>query len=634
MEGIPAIAKKPPAFGRRSKPGSGVNSRGASVDLTHPDIGIEKASPDTCTPRSSFSSPLSSSPSPAVAPPASLHSLLSFIASQDDEPHPSPAAALTEERAPALPSPPFSTPSPSSSSSTPHWRPFSSTAALPSTPSSPSPASSSPPQSSAFSAYQSRLTSLTSTIASLRTQLSSATAEHQSAQSALSARYESALSAQLSFIEGLVADKQRLVGEVEAGEKERKALEERAMERCVDLQLQCDARAKVDLERAKKEWREKETKLIKASLLRSMQAELATTLQHEKDAREALAQQHHAALRTALAEADRVSNTLQHDLRQDLSVQHERQLQRESTKHAESTQALLERFERREDDLRRLHREELDQQRKIHQDEKTHLATTHQRDLDRAEAEFAKREKRSEMLHQERLTSLQSSADEQLRIALLTKDADNDEALRVAEANMKQRLTKENEAELAHVIERLGQETVQMSLQDSKKHQAAMAELERNFAQHRERETKRAEDLSRQIADFTKQRDVAAKDQRKLEEELRTTTKQLDTAVADLEDRKARETRDRGRAAEGVDELRAEIRELKAQFEDSKKKMLASHREEIERREREAEDVRQREMRDLKRRVEDITRKKDDIIMGLQRDLRTMQSQALSIQNL
>ena len=579
--------------------------------------GIRTATPSTTT--------RSASPSHAPARPAGLSTSASSPASSFSSHHRSMSATASYAR------------------SSPPIHPFSSTTS-PATSSSPlsSASNSSTSASSPFEAYKAKLTALTNTVTTLESTITALQHSHTqsleqqqhthiAALASLQKQHEARLTEQLSFIEQLVTSKQQLTTDLDTLTLRTKQHEEQLMARHVELELAAEDKLKQRLETAKSEWRDKELRLVKANVTKAMEREVERLMAKQAMDVKAVDEQWQQKLSVIREDAERQWQTREVDVRRQCAEDGRREREREERRRDDLVRQLTLDFTTKQTELSRQHEQERrsDRQR---WDEKQHTdqLARHKADTDRDE--------RLNSEWQQRLTTQQESceADKQRHEAECEHKLQR--AIQQAEERLRATVRTEGEAELAHVIERLGEETVQLSKDERAKHKHAIDQLTQQHTVDRQQWAAKHSQCTQQMQRQSEQLVAQQKQWEKRSDEWAERWKEAEEWKRQLEQLRAEQQQatvvqqhSRQHDTDALTAVQQQLKRSTERWQRERQQLLDDHRDDKSSWQQRHTDNHNRDMQEVERRVKDTIRKKDEVIDGLQTEMRRLQGQIVAM---
>ena len=663
--------KRLPAFGRRSRTSSTSNSR--QITPRDSQLTDEPAAyPDkTDSARGSLSAAVGGSG-------GKFESIMSFIAAKEEEADASVDGNSTTDAASshasrsvsASSTPPRSagtsstlSSSPVSASSAHHHRsmsaavnyphspaaihPLSSTTSLPRTPlsrSTPSTVTASTPNSaSPFDAYKAKVHSLTHTINTLESSLHSLQQQHDQhittqnnthadAITLLHKQYEARLTEQLSFIEQLVTTKQQLTAELDATTDRVKQREEQLLARHVELELAAEEKLKQRLEAAQQQWREREMRLMKAGINRAMEREVGQLKARQAEEVRLLDEKWKEKFSTTREELERQALTREAEVRRRCAEDGKVEREREERRRDELVRQMTLDLTTKQAEVSRQHEQERRSDRQRWEEEK-------QADADRRHRADTEREERLTREWQQRLIALQQSHEADKQRHESECDHKLQRAIADAEEQLRAQVRREGEAELAHVIERLGEETVQLSKDERAKHRQAIDQLQRERTEERSTWTEKERMWQVQLDRCNEQLKATQVQLKKQGEEWQARWKeaeewkqQLDQLHAERQRSAVVQQHGRQQDSDALSALQQQLKRGTERWKRERQQLLDEQQEERAAWQSSRSDEKHtRELREVERRVKETVRKKDEVIDGLQIEMRRLQGQIVTM---
>ena len=670
--------KRVAAFGRRS------NSNSHSTTPRHHKTSNDStAFPDkTDSARGSFSAAAGKSG-------GKFESILSFIAAKEEEAEELDDSIASGQQRPSTTrsaSPSHSTllstlpsPNPSSSASmfsARHQRSMSATvtpAQLPAhthslastlsttrttpTPSSPTPSTTPPPTLTApsttritattttpspFEAYKSKLSHLTNTITTLQSNLTTLTTQHnhslQQQQhshnesiTTLTKQYDTRLQEQLNFIEQLVSTKQQLTSELERQTAHIQQKEQQLLSRHVELELEAQDKVKQQLEASRNEWRVKELAIVRSSITKAMEKELEKVHSKQKEEVRAVEERWREKLQTSRAEVERQRKVSEEEVRRQCVEEGRREREREERRRDELVRQMTLDFATKQSELSRQHEQERRSDRQRWEDEK-------QAEDDKRRKADTDRDERFHREWQQRLTALQHSHEADKQRYESECEHKLQRAIKDAEEQLRAQVRREGEAELAHVIERLGEETVQLSKDERAKHRQAIEKLQRDRLDE-QKQWKDSDEVWRhkldhameQLREQQKQWERRSGEWQVRWREAEEWKVQLDQLQSERKQTVVVQQHTRQHDNDALTALQQQLKRSSERWKRERQQLVDEQQEERAAWQVRWDEKHEKEMREVERRVKETVRKKDEVIDGLQKEMRRLQGQIVAM---
>jgi len=435
----------------------------------------------------------------------------------------------------------------------------------------------------------------------------------------------------LTFIEQLVTTKQQLTIELDTLNTTIKQREEQLLNRHVELELETEDKLKQKLETAKTEWREKEMKLIKISIQKTMEKEIAVIKTKQNDDIKALDTVWKDKFNTTKQDMEQRIQQKETEIRRQCIEENSVEKEREERRSDELVRQLTIDFTMKQSELSRAH----EQERRTDRQQWEHAKTIETQRQHKADTE---RHNQLTLEWQQRLTALQEAHDADKQRYDSECERRLQRAIVEAEERLRSEVRQESEAELAHVIERLGAETVQLSKDERTKNRQAIEKLQRERTDEKmewkdkEKTWKeKMERLNEQLRTVTKQSEKHSREWEIRWSEAEEWKQQLDRLHTQQQQTAVAAQHSHQHDNDAVDALNQQLKRSSERWKRERQQLLDEQQEERSDWQMRWEAKHSKEMSEVERRVKETVRKKDEVIDGLQKEMRRLQGQIVAM---
>ena len=495
---------------------------------------------------------------------------------------------------------------------------------------------------SPFEAYKQKLHSLTNTITTLETTLTTLTQQHNTTLAqqqhthnqhitALTHQYDGRLNEQLTFIQQLVTSKQQLTSEIDSNTDTMKQYEQQLLNRHVEIELEAEEKLQKKLENLQVEWREKEMRHIKSNISKAMEKEIDKLKIKQTEEVKALDTVWKEKFNTTKEEMEKKLIQKESEVRRQCMEEKNSEKEKEARRCDELIRQLTIDFAMKQSEVSRLHEQERRSERQQWESEQQ-AAVVRRQTVD------SQREERLNSEWQQRLTALQQSC----VVDRQRYEQECEEKVRCAVSEAEQQLRevvrRESEAELTHVIERLGEETVQLSKSERSKHRQMIESLqqermdERNEWQKNEKGWKeKIERMSEQLTSGQKRSEKQCREWTVRWTEAEEWKRQLDQLTSERQQSAIVQQHSRQHDTDALLAVQQQLTRSSERWKRERQQLMDEQQEERVRWQQRQDEKCVREMSEVERRVKETVRKKDEVIDGLQKELRRLQGQIVAM---